>query len=127
MTLTVRQMIQEAIEQSRVLGSGAEPENEEVTTALVSYNLLITSSTMGGWAQIGDVEDPDDQFPLPDDLRDYFAAMLAVRLCTKFSKPVPEGVAKTAVEGENFIMGSRIRGVEMEIDAGLLNMPSQRI
>lgn len=125
MSLTVRQMIQEAFEQSTILLGGSTPESDEQTTALQSYNLLIRSKIMGAWAQVGSAV-IGDTFPLPEELEDYFAAMLAVRLCTKFGKAIPSAVAALATQGENEIKGSQARGITLDMDDGLKNMPSQR-
>jgi len=125
MTSTVRQVIQEAMEQATAVGIGEAPTASEMVSALTSYNFLIQSKEMGDWAQIGDV-DLDDNFALAEELKEYFCAMLAVRLCTKFGKAIPGAVAALATTGENKIKGATMRGVEMDLDDGVKRMPSQR-
>ncbi len=123
---TVREIIANALEDIAVTSANQPATADEINTGKRHFNYLVTSREIGDWANVGDLDLGDD-FPLPQELRLYFTAMLAASLAPAFGKDVPPPVADLATRGRNAIIGNLMRRGAVAIDDGLLNMPSQRL
>ena len=121
---TVREIISHALEDIAVTSANQPPTADEINTGRRHFNNLVTSREIGDWANVGDLELGDD-FPLPEELRIYFTAMLAASLASAFGKDVPPVVADLATRGRNMIIGNLMRRGAVSIDRGLLGMPTQ--
>lgn len=125
MTVTVRQIITKALKDITVPSANVSPTSAEMADGLESFNQLITSREIGDWAQVGDFA-ISDNFPLPEEVRLYFTAMLASQIAPQYGKDIPAAVADLATRGRNMITGNLMRRGALAIDPGVLGMPSQR-
>lgn len=121
---TVRQIIANALEDIAVTSANQPATADEINTGKRHFNYLVTSREIGDWANVGDLDLGDD-FPLPEELRIYFTAMLAASLASAFGKDVPPVVADLATRGRNMIIGNLMRRGAVSIDRGVLGMPTQ--
>ena len=124
MTDTVRRVIENALEDIAVTSASQPATADEISTGRRHFNYLITSREIGDWATVGDLT-LDQDFPLPEELRLYFTAMLAASLAPAFGKAIPVAIADLATRGRNLIIGNLMRRGSLKIDDGLLNMPTQ--
>lgn len=122
----VRQIIRGALLRLVVLDSNSEPTAEEARDTLAVLNRMLFAFKAKG------VDLGHSTLNLSDDLlnpeyEEGLVAMLAVRAAPEFGKAADDETRALAIDGERQIMADFMGSDLMEMDPGLLRMPSARL
>lgn len=127
MTITCRQMIDDATRQIRVRAANETLGAADARDALRDLNTLVTSLNLGQFRKVHEVDLViSDEVDIPQVLEQPVTSMLAVKLAAMFGIAVPAQVALDAERGSGQVAMFRLRHGTAEIDPGLLNTSSYR-
>ena len=126
MSSTAREIIEMAMRRINVVSRDEAMQADDAAHALKAMNMM-----MHGWAARGaDINHFDysltTQVQLPDELHDGLVHLLAVRLAKDFSVPLPTSDGFDYRQWWQSVLTAYIDTNPIKMDAGLLNLPSQR-
>lgn len=124
MTITCRQMIDDATRQIRVRAANETLSAADARDALRDLNTFVTSLNLGQFRKVHAVDlVMSDEVDLPQELEQPATSMLAVKLAAMFGVSVPPQVALDSERGIGQVAAFRLRHGTTEIDPSLAWLP----
>lgn len=125
MATTIRTIITRALRRIDVIAADATPTATEADNGLDTFNDMMAAFKAMG-ADISHTDQAlDDNFALDAQYRAGIIAQLAARYASEYGGTVDPQLAAEAAEGERQILANYSTADLMEVDRGLLRMPSQ--